>query len=284
MMRVEVRSLARRLLPRAARNWLRAPSLSVAWLADEARHAVGQDPMVRLRPDWPVRCHSAALRRAFLPALADPEQALELDGLIAACRPGMLLFDIGAHFGLFTLAALHYGGAGARVIAVDPSPAATRMLRIHCGLNGAADRVTIVEAAIGDRVGRTRLVPVGVIGAGYFAPLGAGDDSQARMVSALTLDALTENNGWPTHVKVDVEGFEADVLAGAHHVLAHTPAPVLFVELHNDMVRARGADPLQSIDTLATAGYALFDLDGRPASGSDVVKRPLTRIVARRRS
>jgi FkbM family methyltransferase len=276
--------VTRRLVPRAARNWLRAPSLSVEWLADEARHALGRDPVVRLRPEWPLRCHPAALRRTFLPAVADPDQALELSGFIAACVPGMRLFDAGAHFGLFTLAALHYGGNAARAVAVDPSPAATRMLRIHADLNGITNRVTIVEAALGSRVGRTLLVPVGVIAAGYYVPAEPGGAAEARSVTALTLDSLAERHGVPTHVKIDVEGLEADVLAGARTVLAHKSAPILFVELHNQMVRERGADPDQAVESLAAAGYGLFDLDGRPANAREVVKRPLTRIVARRRT
>lgn len=284
MARIDTRTLARRLLPRGARNWLRAPSLSVTWLADEARHALGRDPVARLRPDWPVRCHPAALRRAFLPALADPEQALELSSFIAACSPGMRLFDVGAHFGLFTLAALHYGGSDARAVAVDPSPGATRMLRIHANINGIADRVTVVEAAIGARVGQTNLVPVGVIAAGYYAPPEPGSGTEATAVSALTMDALAERHRWPTHVKIDVEGFEADVLAGAQAVLSHRSAPALFIELHNQMVRERGADPDRTLEFLAAAGYELFDLDGRPANPGQLVTRPLTRIVARRRA
>ncbi|MFI5208338.1 MAG: FkbM family methyltransferase [Gemmatimonadales bacterium] len=276
--------MTRRLVPRGARNWLRAPSLSVMWLADEARHALGLNPVVRLRPDWPLRCHPAALRVAFLPACADAEQARELDGFIASCAPGMRLFDIGAHFGLFTLAALHYGGSAAQVVAVDPSPAATRMLRIQADLNGIADRMTIVEAALGDRVGQAHLVPVGVIAAGYYAPPQAGGFAEARVVAALTLDALAARHGWPTHVKIDVEGAEADVLAGAHDVLAHTPAPVLFVELHNEMVRGCGGDPGRATAALAAAGYEIFDLDGRTSSANAILARPLTRIVARRRA
>jgi FkbM family methyltransferase len=279
---VNVRSLARALLPRGARNWLRSPAMSAAWVADEARHALGFDPAVPLRPGWSPRCHPAALRLAFWPALADGDQARELDGFIVACGPGMRFLDVGAHFGLFSLAALHYGGLEAVVIAVDPSPTAARILRLHARLNGVERRLTVVEAALADRAGRVDLVSVGVIAAGYYArPAADHGAGETTSVEALTLDALAERHGMtPTHIKIDVEGFEAQVLAGARTVLAASH-PLLFVELHNEMVRRRGLDPGATLDQLAAAGYALCDPDGRPVGAREILSRPLTRIVAR---
>jgi len=112
------RALLRRVVPRVIRNWLRSPSRSLAWAWDELGHALGRDPVIFLRAGWSVRAHPAA-RRAFGIPQSDPSQIAELDAFIASCCPGMMLFDIGAHFGLFSFAALHYGGPTARAVAVD---------------------------------------------------------------------------------------------------------------------------------------------------------------------
>lgn len=80
----------------------------------------------------------------------------------------MILFDIGAHFGLFSLAALHYGGRDARAIAVDPSTVAVRFLKIQAGLNDAVDRLRIVEASVAAHTGRQDMVAVGVLANGFY--------------------------------------------------------------------------------------------------------------------
>src|SRR4051794_32708229 len=117
-----LRDLVRPCIPRGIRNWVRSPTKSARWIWDEVRYASGQTQEVRVRPDWSLLCHPAAYRFAYYAQHADEEQVAEFDGFISTCRPGMVLFDIGAHFGLFSLAALHYGGIAARAVAVDPSP------------------------------------------------------------------------------------------------------------------------------------------------------------------
>lgn len=273
-----------RLIPRGIRNWLRSPRATVSWIADDLRHRSGADRDVVLRPGSTVRCHPAAYRMAYAAHVNDPEQARELDAFIQACRPGMILFDLGAHFGLFSLAAAHFGGPGARAVAVDPSGFACRMVRAQASLNHAADRIAVVEAAIADRPGTREMVPVGVIAAGYFSAAGAAHGAAERQeVRAVTVDDLArEHTLWPTHLKVDVEGAEADALRGARAAVARNPAPVLFLELHNAMVRDRGGDPAETLRVIRDMGYRLYGLDNSSLTHQAVLERPLLRVIARR--
>lgn len=57
----------------------------------------------------------------------DADQAAPFDGFFATCRAGMVLFDIGAHFGIFSGLALITGYA-ATVVAVDSSPTSINMI------------------------------------------------------------------------------------------------------------------------------------------------------------
>jgi len=277
--------VVRRLVPRGVRNWIRSPARSLAWLADRTRHAVGWDATVEVRPGWHVRSHPAALRTAYAPQFADPAQAEEMDAFIACCRPDMTLFDLGAHFGLFSLAALHYGGPGARAIAVDPSPAAQRMMRIQAGLNGATDRMQLIRAGVSDRTGRIDFVSVGVIAAGYYTAPEAGHSRRERTtVEAVTVDDLVQQGGsTPSHIKIDVEGFEAAALRGAHRTLRAQPRPLVFLEVHVAMMRDRGQDPAEPLTLLESAGFDTFATDGTPLAIEAVVSRPLVRLVARPR-
>lgn len=277
------RSLARRLVPRPVRNWLRSPGSAARWLLDDARHRAGLDVRVELRPGWPLRCHPGAYRTAYAAQVDDPVQRAELDAFLKTCTKGMVLFDAGAHFGIFSLAAAHFGGPAARAVALDPSPAAIRMVELHARLNGVTDRITAVRAAVADREGSLELVNAGIGSAGYFVQPDPGHTPGERTsVPTITLDGLAERFGPPTHVKVDVEGFELAVLRGARTVLEAPMPPILFLELHVAMIRDRGADPADVLTLLREADYRTFDGRGAPVSTAAAVANPLIRLVARR--
>ena len=272
-----------RLIPRSFRNWVKAPAVSARWVMDELRHRVGRDLTVQIRPGWTVRCHPAAYRVAYEILSKDPDQRAELDGFIGACTPGMLLFDIGAHFGVFSLAALHYGGDDARAVAVDPSPMSMRMLATQGKINSVTSRLETVHAAVADKPGTAEFVSVGVLAAGYFtAPEEHHSKKERTTVKTVSVDQLVEQVGArPTHLKIDVEGFEAGVLRGAQELLTKRPAPTVFLELHNEIIRGRGLDPAESLELLEQAGLDSFSQNEAPTTRDAILAQPLVRFVAR---
>ncbi len=254
------------------------------WAWYETKYALRFRQIVEVRPGWSLLCHPAACRFAYCAQTTDRDQISEFNAFIASCRPGMLLFDIGAHFGIFSFAALHYGGASARAIAVDPSPTASRIMRIQAGLNNLTGRLRVVQASVGDQVGWQEMVAAGVIAAGYFvAPNKEHAKRDLTRIRATTLDELAQECGTlPTHVKIDVEGFEAAVLRGGREVLSGAKAPLLFIELHNRIVRERNGDPLETLQLLKSAGYQPFAVGGRTIDEGQILHAPLTRITARK--
>lgn len=72
---------------------------------------------------------------------------------------------------------------------------------------------------------------------------------------------MADQFGPPTHIKIDVEGHEATVLRGAKKTLARL-AHLLFLELHNDMIRSEGVDPNSVLDDLGEMRYEMFSIDG----------------------
>jgi len=102
------KSIVRKLIPRTVRNWLRSPTATVHFVWDELC-AFGGAMDLELRSGWHVQCHPAAYRQ-YLFQIRDPDQTAEFDSFIATCRRGMRFLDVGASFGIFSLAALHYGG------------------------------------------------------------------------------------------------------------------------------------------------------------------------------
>lgn len=277
-----IKQVVRAAVPRWLRNWLKAPGKSLHWGWHQARFRLGARQVIELRPGWKLTCHPLAYRGAYHAQVDDPEQAAELDSFLALCSPGMILYDLGAHFGLFSLAALHYGGAGARAVAVDASPTAVRMVEAQARLNGVSDRLSVVRACVCDEDGVRDMVEVGVLANGYFtAPTSDHKSGEVTATPAVTLDRLMGRVSLrPTHVKIDVEGYEGDVLRSGAMVLKEC-APLLFLELHNAIIRERGQDPADVLKTLVEAGYSLVALDGRPLAPEAALAPPLTRLVAK---
>ena len=192
----------------------------------------------------------------------------------------MRLFDLGAHFGLFSLAAAQFGG---RAVAVDPSPLAAKMIRTQVRLNRFGDQIRILQAAVSDSPGQLNMLSAGVFSDGYFRLVSGRSRRELSQAKATTIDQMSQEFGVPTHIKVDVEGHEAAVLRGGRTIL-RIASPILFLELHSEMISSDGGDPRAAVDELEMLGYTMFSLRGNPISKSEILERPLSRIVAKRLS
>jgi FkbM family methyltransferase len=158
-------------------------------------------------------------------------------------RRGDLAFDIGAHVGSRVRA---WRRIGVRVVAVEPQPDCLRVLRLLYGRNPA---VRIVPAAAGARTGRARLaVSSATPTVSSMAPAWIDevlrDHRFARVrwdrsieVPVVTLDELITAHGEPAFAKIDVEGFEVDVLSGLTRPLSALSFEYL-PPAHDDAVAA----------------------------------------------
>jgi FkbM family methyltransferase len=189
----------------------------------------------------------------------------------------MLLFDIGASYGAFSFVAAHFGGSA---VAVDPSPIATRLIKLQTRLNGYDNHIRIIEACVGDAVGEAEMLSSGIFSDGYMRMARGRSSSELTKTRAVTIDQLTDQFGPPTHIKVDVEGYEAAVVRGAKRTLTRL-APLLFLELHNEMIRSEGGDPSCVLDDLAEMGYEMFSFDSVKIERSAILQMPICRLVGK---
>jgi FkbM family methyltransferase len=174
----------------------------------------------------------------------------------AFVRPGDLVFDVGAHVGDRVGA---FRRLGARVIAVEPQPALVRALKLIHG----RDRAVVVEPlAVGADEGAIELqlnldnptvssASDAFIKAADGAPGWQGQAWTDRVrVPMTTLDRLIARHGQPSFIKLDVEGFEHEALAGLSQ-----PVPALSFEFTTIQ---RGL-ALTCIERCAALGYAHYN-------------------------
>lgn len=132
----------------------------------------------------------------------------EIRAISAACPKGGVFVDIGANTGYYTV---RLASAGARVLALEPNPAAHCRLLFNVGLNGLGDRVTALPIGVGEE-GETTLL---------FDDLGSGstvapDSAPNRLTirtSPLADILASQGIGAVDALKIDVEGAEDRALA-----------------------------------------------------------------------
>lgn len=253
--------LVRHMVPREVRNWIRSPSRSARYVANHILSAAGVKRSIAPRNSWNVRCNPISYR-AFQVFQRDPFQRAEFDDFISLCTPGMRFIDIGAHHGFYTLAALHYGGAEARAIAVEASHVAALVLQKNIAMNHLQSRVEQLNLALGDKDGSVLMLSTGPFGGDYMViPTCARADATA--VKQRSLDSIVHEMRFaPTHIKIDVEGYEPEVVDGAIGTLERY-RPIISFELHGSILRMRKIDPLQVLFRLRRAGYNEFTCEGK---------------------
>ena len=272
-----LRSVAKLVVPRPVRNFLRSPQRTARWLKNEGAYVMGYRPAVRLHGDWTLRCHpvSYPMFRTFE---VEDEFRAELDGFVTYCAQNMMLLDIGASFGFFSLAALHFGGDGARVVAVDPSATSHRILRANLRLSGVVDRVQVIEAAVGKDDGVLPMLTAGPAGEHYLVAA-SSDRTDASAIRQYSIPSLLDVTAFPaTHLKIDVEGFEAEVIEGAMSFLC-SRRPIIFLELHGDFLRQRQLEPVDVLRKLGECGYNRLERHGKSIDAAEAAKLPIARLV-----
>jgi FkbM family methyltransferase len=176
---------------------------------------------------------------------------------------GNIVYDVGAHAGFYTLLASHIVGPAGRVFAFEPLPRNVRYLKRHVELNRAKNAI-IIEAAVTDASGTCSFLELPASLEGHIS-------SEGRLsVRSVSLDDLFTSGSIPAPdvIKIDVEGAETMVLAGASALLERHH-PLLFLAVHGDYARVECCTYLRSM------GYTLGSLDGLDLDQtSELLARP----------
>ena len=173
-------------------------------------------------------------------------------------RPGDIVLDIGANLGLVSFILSALVGPGGTVHAFEPIPQMQDLIEQGMRRNGVSN-ITLHKVALGEKSGELTLsIPKGNVGAASLVAERRAGESEEILVPVRRLTTeLPAGLGPIRLMKIDVEGFEPQVLTGAADLLRNNPPDAILFELndaHGDLREHR------TIRLLADAGYRFFSI------------------------
>lgn len=193
--------------------------------------------------------------------------------VMGEARSGDVVADVGANIGLYAIALAKRVGDGGKVHAFEPDPANFRALGRHCHLNQVTARVVAHQVAVAGADDRVAFEA----GRGPESHIGSG--ALVSEVDCVRLDSVFAGDRIDI-LKIDVEGFEEEVLKGASGLLsdrARGPR-IIYIEVHPFAWGRFGTTSETLLTVLTDHGYCIEDLSGKVVAYVDRYGE----IVARR--
>jgi FkbM family methyltransferase len=173
---------------------------------------------------------------------------------------GMVVVDIGANIGHYTLEAARRVGKNGKVFAFEPEPHNFSLLCRNIAANHYQN-VVPVRKALSNRNGTGRLtLSPDNLGGHHFE--NSGGHGEAVLVDVVTLDEFfSDGNRRIDVIKMDAEGAEMGILEGMRGIIESNPDLILFTEFFPGVIRAAGDDPEKFLRTLSDSGFQIGILD-----------------------
>lgn len=193
--------------------------------------------------------------------LEDTFEAAEYRFVERFLRPAMIVLDIGANQGYYTLLSARKVEPLGKVLAFEPSPRELRRLKLHLWLNGCKN-VEVSSSALGAVSGTEELyVVLGTeTGCNSLRPPDVSQPTSRLPVRVECLDDVLKARGinHVDFIKLDVEGAELSVLQGAQELLRRSPRPVILAEVQEIRTQPWGYRAAEILSCLLSIGYHWF--------------------------
>jgi FkbM family methyltransferase len=200
----------------------------------------------------------------------------ELRVMRASIRPGMRCVDVGANVGVTTAWLARLAGPAGRIHAFEPSPDNFAFLTRRRW----PPHVELVQAAVGAAPGEVALHVSGDLNIDHRTYPTEDARAQLRVPQVRLDDAVAAPS--IDFLKLDVQGYEVEVLKGAERLLRDSPGLVAVVEFWPFGLRLAGASAEELLRRLRDAGLTVSWLDGGPVERWEDRADWYRNVVARR--
>jgi FkbM family methyltransferase len=264
--------LLRRVLaaPRSWRRaWLAKQEAEIADVIARLANILAEDVVLHIEEfNGYFACgpHSDLFKRIARLGYYEPNLASVFLGHVSPDRD---VLDIGANVGFYSVGAARRLDSG-RVLAAEPTSAASERLAANLCRNGVADKVIIYKGLVGAEAGEATINSV--IGREEYSSRAAIQHPSAieasvrieRVPSARIDDLVVLHELHPAVMKVDVEGSEGEVFAGSSHVLT-THRPIVLSEIANPLLQKNGTCGREIVQMFERLDYRVVDANDERA-------------------
>jgi len=173
-----------------------------------------------------------------------------------AIKPGMVVVDVGAHVGYFSLLAARQVGPQGKVYSFEPDPINYRLLQQNINANGYQN-ITATQKAVSKALGTAQLILSSRDNGTHSLYGQDGGDAGTATVCLVSLDEFLAEENWPKIdlIKMDVEGAEMDALEGMRRLLRESSGLQLVMEFNPALLRNASVDPLEFLAKPAEWGF-----------------------------
>ena len=182
----------------------------------------------------------------------------EKEFLAKLLSPDSVVADVGANQGLYSLWFARSVPQG-QVYAFEPDPILFQSLAANLQAN-RLQNVTAIEAAVSSKSGNLSLSKGWLNRGDNRASVQQTAANGVQVVQAVTIDEVVKS-GRLDLLKIDVQGFELQVLLGAQQTIASNPGITILLEFWPYGLRMAGSEPAELLDFLKKAGLTVRGLD-----------------------
>ena len=221
---------------------------------------IPEDPIAIFETKYPfhLKANLVNPEHQYLYFYGTHDERYILTKLLKIVKPGDICWDIGANIGFYTCFLASRVKSTGSVVAFEPAARTCDYLQENVALN-AFTNVTVVNKGLGDTTERRPL---------YYAEAALAEGTASlkypkgraasEPVTLDTIDNLIGELPAPNFIKIDVEGYQLEVLRGGEHCLK-THAPVLMAEL-KDVGETNRNDFAEIEQYVTDVGYSLYEV------------------------
>jgi len=202
-------------------------------------------------------------------------EAFEKTVMKKIIKKGMVVFDVGANIGHYTLILANLTGKNGKVYAFEPDPENYRLLIRNIKVN-KYNNVVPVQKAVLNKGGKIKFF-ISEEHRGNSTIYDLGKGSKVISVNSLTLDKFVKGKIVPDVVKIDVEGAEFLAIQGMDKIIKKNKDITIICEFFPDGLRKLGNSPQQFINKLKDYGFKIKFINEKEKrieqiSGSSLIK------------
>lgn len=199
--------------------------------------------------------NEGASRLTYYFGVSEPELFRVYNELL---RPKMIVVDAGANIGLHALFFSKRVGEGGKIYAFEPAKNIFRRMMEHIKNNQVAN-IEGLCLALGARQGTAAVVDNEEDTSRTFLRCSPPNSGETPTAAVETLDAFAKIRGLERidFLKIDVEGFESEILEGALSLLTRQAIKVIQIELDERSLNRAGSEKSSVVSLLIEKGYSL---------------------------